>query len=91
MGSLWEPYGKGVPFLGAPGNSLEVGCYKHGGKKYGWVVHPRKLCRMSTLKRGKKRVGFQSYYFLGDIRVWFRGVGKYWQHFLESLHLVARK
>ena len=23
MGSLWEPYGKGVPFLGAPGNSLE--------------------------------------------------------------------
>ena len=26
MGSLWEPYGKGVPFLGAPGNSLEVGC-----------------------------------------------------------------
>ena len=25
MGSLWEPYGKGVPFLGAPGNSLEPG------------------------------------------------------------------
>ena len=24
MGSLWEPYGKGVPFLGAPGNSLEL-------------------------------------------------------------------
>ena len=23
MGSLWEPYGKGVPFLGAPGNSLD--------------------------------------------------------------------
>ena len=23
MGSLWEPYGKGVPFWGAPGNSLE--------------------------------------------------------------------
>ena len=25
MGSLWEPYGKGVPFLGAPGNSLDLG------------------------------------------------------------------
>ena len=24
MGSLWEPYGKGVPFLGAPGNSLDI-------------------------------------------------------------------
>ena len=24
MGSVWEPYGKGVPFLGAPGNSLEI-------------------------------------------------------------------
>ena len=24
MGSLWEPYGKGVPFLGAPGNSLDL-------------------------------------------------------------------
>ena len=24
MGSLWEPCGKGVPFLGAPGNSLDV-------------------------------------------------------------------
>ena len=24
MGSLCEPYGKGVPFLGAPGNSLEL-------------------------------------------------------------------
>ena len=24
MGSLWEPYGKGVPFFGAPGNSLEI-------------------------------------------------------------------
>ena len=23
MGSLWEPYGKGVPFFGAPGNSLD--------------------------------------------------------------------
>ena len=23
MGSLWEPFGKGVPFLGAPGNSLD--------------------------------------------------------------------
>ena len=23
MECLWEPYGKGVPFLGAPGNSLE--------------------------------------------------------------------
>ena len=22
MGSLWEPYGKGVPFLVVPGNSL---------------------------------------------------------------------
>ena len=24
MGSLWEPYGKGVPFWGAPGNSFEL-------------------------------------------------------------------
>ena len=24
MGSLWEPHGKGVPFLGAPGNFLDV-------------------------------------------------------------------
>ena len=24
MGSLWEPYGKGVPFFGAPGNSLDL-------------------------------------------------------------------
>ena len=23
MGSLWEPYGKGVPFLGAPRNSFD--------------------------------------------------------------------
>ena len=23
MGSLWEPYGKRVPFLGAPGNSFD--------------------------------------------------------------------
>ena len=24
MGSLWEPYGKGVPFWGAPRNSLDI-------------------------------------------------------------------
>ena len=30
MGSLWEAYGKGVPFLGAPGNSPEEGIFGSG-------------------------------------------------------------
>ena len=30
MGSLWEPYGKGVPFWGSPGNSTEEGIFGSG-------------------------------------------------------------
>ncbi len=44
MGSLWEPYGKGVLFLGAPGNSLDIRktprlygphSWRHTGMEYG--------------------------------------------------------
>ena len=38
MGSLWEAYGKGVPFLGAPGNSLEYVFFLGGN--FLWIIVP---------------------------------------------------
>ena len=44
MGSLWEPYGKGVPFFGAPGNSLETVVYKYPSN----VISPFSLGNTSS-------------------------------------------